>query len=324
MLVDSFGRAINYLRLSVTDRCNLRCSYCMPAEGVAQVAHADILSYEELFLLAQAAVSLGVEKIRITGGEPLVRKGILEFLQRLCGLPGLRQLVLTTNGVLLDDMAVSLRAAGVQRLNVSLDSLDAATFARITRCGELRQVLSGIQAAERTGLALKLNMVVMRGVNDHEVVDFARMTLTRGIAVRYIEYMPVIREPGWQSLVVPGEEILARLSREFAFDCLPNARLAGPAQNYRIAGARGTFGIITPLTGHFCGACNRIRVTASGKARSCLFSEQEMNLRPFLRSQNLSLLKVALRRVVKGKPGMHGLSREGADHQPFAMSSVGG
>src|SRR6185369_5661292 len=164
-LFDSHGRTINYLRLSVTDRCNLRCSYCMPAAGIGKIAHGDILSYEELYRIAQVAVSIGIDKIRITGGEPLVRKGIIPFLRRLAEIPGLGQLVLTTNGVLLESMAAELREAGVQRLNISLDSLNHETFARISRCGDLASVLAGIDAAKRCGFPLKLNMVVMRGIN---------------------------------------------------------------------------------------------------------------------------------------------------------------
>ena len=181
VLIDSYGRKINYLRLSVTDRCNLRCIYCMPAEGVRKLGHQDILSYEELMLLAETAVGIGIEKIRVTGGEPLVRNGILDFLGKLSAIPQLRQLVLTTNGMLLPEMAKGLRKAGVQRLNISLDSLRPETFARITRCGDLGRVLAGIQIAEEAGFPIKLNVVVMRGMNDDEVVDFAGLTLDKAL-----------------------------------------------------------------------------------------------------------------------------------------------
>ena len=200
-LIDSFGRKINYLRLSVTDRCNMRCRYCMPAEGVAKLCHEDILSYEALFRIAQSAVALGIEKIRVTGGEPLVRKGIIDFLARLAGIPGLKQLVLTTNGLRLAEMAEELRAAGVQRLNISLDSLQPEVFARITRGGDLSRVLAGITAAERAGFPIKINMVVMRGINDAEVVDVASLALHKPYTVRFIEYMPAIKE---RELAVPA------------------------------------------------------------------------------------------------------------------------
>jgi cyclic pyranopterin phosphate synthase len=323
-LTDSYGRKINYLRLAITDRCNLRCQYCMPAEGVPKVTHDDILSYEELFLAANTAVSMGIEKIRVTGGEPLVRKGVVEFLARLSTISGLKQLVLTTNGLLLDEMAEDLRRAGVQRLNISLDSLLPETFKQITRCGDLARVKAGITAAERAGIPVKINMVVMRGINDNEVLDFVRLTLEKPLAVRFIEYMPTIKEDNWQSLVVPGSEILDRIAKEFDFSILDQTALAGPSQNYRIAGARGSIGIITPLSGHFCDACNRIRMTSSGTVRSCLFSGREYDLKPFLRSKDVAAVKVALRRIIGAKPEKHQISCTEAEHQAFAMSSIGG
>ncbi|HZV81019.1 MAG TPA: radical SAM protein, partial [Geobacteraceae bacterium] len=198
-LIDRYGRRIRYLRLSVTDRCNLRCRYCMPAEGVRKRHHREILSYEELFRVAEEAVALGIDKIRLTGGEPLVRKGIVAFSERLAGLPGLNELVLTTNGLLLEELAAPLRNAGVKRLNISLDSMNPGTFADITRGGELQRVLDGIDAAMAAGFPPpKINMVVMAGINDSEVLDFARLTLTRAFTVRFIEYMPNLLEPDWE------------------------------------------------------------------------------------------------------------------------------
>jgi cyclic pyranopterin phosphate synthase len=323
-LIDTSGRRINYLRLSVTDRCNLRCSYCMPEKGVPKVNHGDILRYEDLLRVARATVSLGIEKIRVTGGEPLVRLGIIGFLAQLAGIPGLRQLVLTTNGVLLEEMAPELRAAGVQRLNVSLDSLRPETFRSITRCGDVSRVLAGLAAAERAGFPLKINMVVMRGVNDQELADFAAITLDKPYAVRFIEYMPTAGGKDWPSLVVPGHEILERLSHRFSFVPVDRNELAGPAREFRIEGATGTFGIITPISGHFCGDCNRIRVTASGHARSCLFAENEIDLKPSLRIAGEAAIRRTLRQVVGGKPGKHQISEREAGCSPFLMSSVGG
>lgn len=323
-LIDSYGRKINYLRLAVTDRCNLRCQYCMPAEGIPKLTHQDILSYEELLLLARAAVSLGIEKIRVTGGEPLVRKGIVEFLTQLSSIAGLKHLVLTTNGLLLEEMAGDLRQAGVQRLNISLDSLQPEIFKRITRCGDLARVMAGIGAAERAGLPVKLNVVVMRGINDAEILDFAKLSFDKPYVVRFIEYMPTIKEDHWQSLVVPGREILDRIEQEFVCKGIDHAELAGPAQNYKIEGALGSFGLITPLSGHFCAACNRIRMTSSGKVWSCLFSEQQYDLKPFLQSKDATAVKVALRRIICDKPEKHRISCSEAEHQAFAMSSIGG
>ena len=323
-LVDTFGRKINYLRLSVTDRCNMRCRYCMPEDGVEKLAHQDILSYEELERIARAAVAIGIEKIRVTGGEPLVRKGIVPFLAGLSRIPGLRQLVVTSNGMMLEEMAADLRGAGVQRLNISLDSLDPARFCQITRTGDLKRVLAGIAAADRAGFPVKINMVVMRGVNDDEIEAVASLALDRPYSVRFIEYMPSSRAERWQSLVLPGEDILKRLAARFPLLPVPRSELAGPAREYRIPGAAGTLGIITPVTGHFCGDCNRIRVTSTGTARSCLFSGNELDLKPFLGEGAAFLLEDALRRNVMGKPGRHQLSAQSASHTPFAMSAVGG
>jgi GTP 3',8-cyclase len=326
MMIDSHGRKINYLRISVTDRCNLRCRYCMPAEGIPLLPHGEILSYEELFLVARTSVSLGIEKIRVTGGEPLVRKGVLEFLTRLGGIPGLRQLVLTTNGLLLDEMAVPLKRAGVQRLNISIDSLVPEIFRGITRGGDVSRVRSGIAAAEAAGFPIKLNMVVMRGVNDHEVVDFASLTLDKPHAVRFIEFMPSCSgsDADWHSMVVPGREILDRISKRFEFSGVDRGDLAGPAEEYRIRGAAGTIGVITPVTGHFCAGCNRIRVTASGMARGCLFSEAETDLKPSLREKDPSELENVLLRIVGTKPGKHRLCEETYGSSPLDMSRVGG
>jgi GTP 3',8-cyclase len=323
-LIDTFGRRINYLRLSVTDRCNMRCRYCMPEDGVEKLPHQEVLSYEELYGIARAAVSLGIEKIRVTGGEPLVRKGIVPFLSELSAIPGLRQLVLTSNGLLLEEMASDLRAAGVQRLNISLDSLDPVKFCAITRVGDLKRVLAGIAAAERAGFPVKINMVVMRGVNDDEIDAIASLAIDRPYTVRFIEYMPSSREDRWQSLVVSGREIMERLSARFPLQPVERAELAGPAKEYRIAGAAGTLGIITPVTGHFCADCNRIRVTSTGKAKSCLFSGDELDLKPFLAEADAGLLEDALRSIVLGKPGRHELSAKSANHTPFAMSAIGG
>lgn len=324
-LIDSFGRNINYLRLSVTDRCNLRCVYCMPAEGVRKLAHDEILNYEELLLLAETAVAIGIEKIRITGGEPLVRKGIVEFLGTLSQISGLRQLVLTTNGMLLPEMAEGLRKAGVQRLNISLDSLRPETFARITRGGDLERVLCGIAIAEKEGFPIKLNMVVMRGTNDDEVLDFAGLTMVKPYTVRFIEYMPTRKEPNWQSLAVPGDEILRRIAG--AYRILPLDRddsLSGPAKNYRIDGAAGAIGIITPVSSHFCSECNRIRVTSAGKAKGCLFDNTEYDLKTILSNGNRAALEKALRAIVDRKPGKGFIAEKGSNRKPFDMSKVGG
>lgn len=322
-LLDAHGRCINYLRLSVTDRCNLRCRYCMPADGMVKVGHDDILSYEELLRIARVAVSVGVEKIRVTGGEPLVRRGIIDFLRQLAAIPGLQRLVLTTNGVMLPEMASPLRYAGVESLNISLDSLKPQTFSAITRGGDLRQVLAGIEAAESAGFRfVKINMVVMRGINDDELEEFAALTLDRPWRVRFIEYMPTLAEPGWEKTVVPGTEILARLSHRFAIADAASENLAGPARYQRIAGAAGLVGVITPVSCHFCGDCNRIRITSRGIAKSCLFGRGTIDLRSILDDD--TALREALCRTVTEKPDRHRLAEESGIQGQIAMAGIGG
>lgn len=324
-LIDPSGRKIDYLRLSVTDRCNLRCTYCMPARGVTKLAHGDVLSYEDLYRVACAAVATGVEKIRVTGGEPLVRKGIIGFLERLAAIPGLKRLVLTTNGILLEEMAADLRAAGLESLNLSLDSLRPDTFARITRGGDISRVLAGIDAAARAGFPfIKINVVVMRGVNDREILDFAALTLDRPYRVRFIEYMPTLGDDGQESLLVPGYELLDLLSRRFSLERAEKEIMAGPASYYRIAGAAGTIGIISPVSCHFCMECNRIRVTSTGMAKSCLFASGALDLKPVLRMNDDLALQQAVESVVSAKPARHNLGSAEPGHSPVVMSQVGG
>jgi len=324
-LTDSLGRNINYLRLSVTDRCNMRCFYCMPGDGVAKQPHGAILTYEELLLIAQTAVGLGIEKIRITGGEPLVRLGIVGFLARLAVIPGLRHLALTTNGLMLEELAAGLHQAGVQRLNVSLDSLKPETFASITRGGELKKVLNGLDAAEQAGFPPpKINVVVMRGINDNEIADFADMTLTRGNSIRFIEYMPAVKAPDWQRYCISGAEILERISTRHTLEAIDKGLYAGPSRDFRISGARGSIGIITAVSGHFCSDCNRIRVTSTGQAKGCLFADAKTDLLPWLRPPDPPGLARALAEIVSTKPERHTISNNSYGHTNFTMSQIGG
>ena len=320
---DRFGRTINYLRLSVTDRCNLRCSYCMPEQGVPLCSHNEILRYEDLLRIARAAARLGIEKVRVTGGEPLVRKGLVGFLARLNAIPDLAEVVLTTNGLLLAPLAGQLRQAGVGRVNISLDSLEFERYARITRGGDLAEVLSGIKAAEQAGLQLKLNMVVMRDINDSEIEAFAELSLDRPWSIRFIEYMPTIRARAWRTRVVPGAEILERLQKKYRIAPLATGRMCGPSRPFRIQGAQGSIGIITPMSDHFCGSCNRIRVTSAGMAKSCLLSEQTLDLKPYL-AQDDDLLCQALRQVIGNKVDHHQMADDVSGPAPFSMSGIGG
>ena len=297
----------------------------MPEQGVADKGHGAILTYEELLLIAETAVGLGIEKIRITGGEPLVRAGIISFLSKLSAIRDLRHLALTTNGALLPHMAQDLYRAGVQRLNVSLDSLKKETFARITRGGELHQVLTGLDAAERAGFPPpKINVVIMNGINDSEILDFVELTRIRGNSVRFIEYMPVVREEGWQRYCISGEEILRRIAQLHELQPVDKGNFAGPSRDFRIPGAQGTIGIITAVSGHFCNACNRIRVTSDGRAKGCLFSDVKTDLTPWLRPADPNGLRQVLREIVASKPERHGMSKDGYSHSNFTMSQVGG
>lgn len=302
----------------------MRCRYCLPPNGVEKLPRTEILSYDELFRIAQAAVELGIEKIRITGGEPLVRKGLTGFISGLSKIDGLNQLVLTTNGILLKEKAEDLKSSGIQRLNISLDSLKPDVYAAITYGGDLSRVMEGIAAAEGAGFPIKINMVVMRGINDAEVIDFAAIAIRKPFAIRFIEYMPAIKENNWQELVVPSKEILSRIGQRFNFSPLLADDLAGPARGYRIEGGLGSIGVISPLSGHFCGTCNRIRVTSTGMARSCLFSAEETDLKQYVRTFDPQGLLNALRRIVSGKPCMHNLTENQADHSAFSMIRIGG
>ena len=320
-LIDTYGRKINYLRLSVTDRCNLRCSYCMPSgpscsNGRAALNDGDILR------IARAAIASGVEKIRVTGGEPLVRPGIVALLAEMKGLPGLKNIVLTTNGIFLHEKASQLRAAGVESLNISIDSLRSETFRRITRGGYLGKVLEGIESAEAAGFPhIKLNVVVMRGINDDEIEDFAALTLDKPYKVRFIEHMPLSPTGDSRALTVPGREVLERIARRFSMKKMTRKELDGPAEYYRLNGAIGEVGVITPISCHFCGHCNRLRVTSDGVLKSCLFDDGVISLCPFLELGDDAGLREAFRCAARVKPFQHSLLET---RPSFTMAQIGG
>jgi cyclic pyranopterin phosphate synthase len=320
---DSFQRPINYLRISVTDRCNLRCIYCMPAEGVNLLQHEDILSYEEICRIADAAAELGIKKVRITGGEPLVRTGLCRLVQMLAQIDAIDDIALTTNGTLLSQYADELKAAGLRRVNISLDTLKPDKFRLITRSGNLADVLAGIKAADAAGLnPIKFNMVVMADINDDELIDFARKTIDEGWHVRFIEHMPFNRETA-ESYFVSVNEMRQHLAVLGELEpCTFKGN--GPAKYYRLPQAKGTIGFITPISEHFCFQCNRLRLTADGKLRPCLLSEQEFDLRQPLR-QGISAagLKKLIKRAVESKPRQHNLA-QGFVPQDRPFSQVGG
>jgi cyclic pyranopterin phosphate synthase len=296
----------------------------MPADGVPKLAHDDILRFEELERIAIQAVGLGIEKIRITGGEPLIRRGVVDFLAKLAAIRDLKEVVLTTNGLLLREMAAELRRAGVQRLNVSLDSLKPETYAAITRGGDLRKALDGIAAAEEAGFSpVKINMVVMRGINDGEVLEFAALSLHKACTVRFIEYMPTMMDSNWKSRCVTGQEMLEQIARHYPLVPLEHSNTAGPARNFKIVGAAGTIGVITPISNEFCESCNRIRVTSSGVAKGCLFAGEGVDLKPYLRGDDAKLKEV-LAQIMLKKPAQHRLLHVDSGHTPFAMADIGG
>ncbi len=324
-LLDPHGRRINYLRLSVTGHCNLRCSYCRPSDRDVGRSAGDVLSDADLLFLARTAVDTGIEKIRVTGGEPLLRNGIVRLLFRLGKIPSLRKLVLTTNGLLLKDIAADLRQAGVDSLNVSLDSLVPERFARITGGGSVETVLKSIEEAERSGFPhIKINVVVMRGINDDELLQFASLTLNRRLTVRFIEHMPMDGRGCSLGLIVPGERILETIGEKYCLSPLEKEDLSGPARYYRMKGAAGTVGIITPVSCHFCGDCNRIRVTSEGIAKGCLFSSRNVDLKPLLAKRDIEGLRNTLRFVVGCKPPGHLLQWGGLLEEPINMSMIGG
>lgn len=283
-LIDSFGRPVTYLRLSVTDRCDFRCRYCMPPGYRGFLPRAELLTAEEMLRLARASAWLGISRVRLTGGEPLVREDILEIVGGMGKLSGIEDLSLSTNGSQLDRLALPLRSAGVSRINVSLDSLDGALFHQLTR-GNLSQVLAGLEAAKAAGMnPIKLNMVVMGGVNDHEVEAMVDFSATQGFTLRFIETMPVGASGADQSRhFVDLREIEQRLRKRFHLE--PAAvRGAGPARYWHLRGTKLVVGFITPLSQHFCATCNRIRVSADGVLYLCLGREDRVDLRQLLRA----------------------------------------
>jgi len=322
-LSDSFQRPINYLRVSVTDRCNLRCIYCMPSAGIRLLHRSEILRYEEIEAVARVAAGLGIDKLRLSGGEPLVRAQLCHLVFMLSQIKGINDLSLTTNGTLLRRYAITLKEAGLKRVNVSLDTLSRERYRRITGSDRLGDVLDGIEAAKEAGLEpVKVNMVVMRGINDDEVLHFARLTIEQVWHVRFIELMPFDQTMRLQ--FVPTPEIKERLLTLGALEpCLPGHG-NGPAKYFRFPGAEGTVGFISPLSEHICFNCNRLRLTADGRLRPCLLSDEEIDLRKPLRQgaspQRLSRL---IRRAVASKPERHHI-QEGELPNRRPMCQVGG
>ena len=325
-LSDSFQRPIDYLRISVTDRCNLSCVYCMPSDGVSLMSHGDILTYEEVYTIAKTAAELGINRIRLTGGEPLVRSGLTKLIQMLAGIDATDDISLTTNGILLSRYAAELKSAGLRRVNVSLDSLKPDKFEVITRCGDnLGNVLGGMEAARAVGLnPVKINVVVMAGVNDDELLDFATKTIDEGWHVRFIEFMPFADEAVEIPKFVSVNDMRKHLESLGELEPVLHSIGSGPAKYFRFPQAEGTIGFINPVSEHFCFSCNRLRLTADGKLRSCLLSEREIDLKQPLRNGiSSSELGRLIKKAVANKPLRHHLA-EGYLPKGRSFSQVGG
>ncbi len=328
MLQDRLGRKINNLRVSVTDRCNFRCSYCMPEEGMEWLARDRILSFEEITRFVRIATGLGINKVRLTGGEPLVRKNLDVLVRMLAELPGIEDMSLTTNGVLLGEQAARLSAAGLRRINVSLDSLVKETFLRLTKRDALSKVLESLDVATyHFEGPIKVNALILRGVNDHEIEDFAELARNRAFEIRFIEFMPLDAQNQWtRQTMMSGEEILRRIGKVHPLVLDPDRRPHAPSRDYIFAdGAGGKIGFINSVTEPFCDSCNRIRITADGKLRTCLFSVDETNVLDLLRggASDQEIGEVIRKAVWDKEPG-HKINSPDFVPASRSMSQIGG
>lgn len=331
-MIDNNNRHINYLRVSITDRCNLRCVYCMPKEGVSAIGHNDILTYEEILRVIKTAVQTGIVKVRVTGGEPLVRRGVVGFLNSLKTTNGLKDISLTTNGILLENFAEGLFNAGIHRINVSLDSLNPEKYASITRGGNLKTVLRGIDKVEKTGFSpIKINVVVIKGVNEDEVLDFAKLSIEKPYQVRFIELMPV-GEAGADNndKHLSNDSVMEKIKKHHILKPVSGLRnkTDGPARIYRIQGGKGEIGFISPVSHHFCESCNRLRLTADGYLRACLLSDEELDLKDPLRSGcSDSELEDLIKTIIAKKPTRYDIAISDKIHFKKCvrdMHSIGG
>ena len=324
-LIDRYGRIHDDLRISVTDRCNLRCVYCMPDVGMTFLPHNALLSFDEIVRVATVAASLGVSALRLTGGEPLVRKGLVSLVARLSDI-GFRDLSLTTNGMLLTPLAASLADAGLTRVNISCDSLRVDRFNSIRRRGDLKTVLASMDAAEAAGLApLKVNVVILRGVNDDEILDFAAFARETGRVVRFIEFMPLDAQGQWdKSQLVAGHEIYEQVSQRWSLEAI-EAGGSAPAERFRFADGLGEIGLISSVTQPFCGTCNRLRLTSDGAFRNCLFSDDELSVRDLIRGGGGDdEIAELLRRSVWAKFPGHAINEPDFLRPARSMSMIGG
>jgi cyclic pyranopterin phosphate synthase len=330
-LIDRFGRTHDYLRISVTDQCNLRCVYCMPEEGLEFLPNDKMMTADEIEKIVRAGAKLGIRKIRITGGEPLVRKDIVDIVAGIASVPGIEDVSMTTNGLLLGAKAEALRSAGLSRVNISLDTLDASKFRMIARRGELQKVLEGIEAAGRAGFSpIKLNFVVLKGMNDTEIEAFLRMSYEQPLHIRFIEYMPIGHDDeGWRNMYLSLDHVKkVAEGLPWGTEPVPDVRGNGPSEDWRFTSGKGSFGLIHPISDHFCASCNRLRLTADGQLKPCLYWVDELNLRPHVNDEQA--LEQMFFRALDIKPENHEMAArlafESQSHTPTnrRMSQIGG
>ena len=326
-LIDNFNRRIDYLRVSVTDRCNLRCKYCMPACGINNKLHSDLLSFEEIAKIVRIGVSLGVDKVRLTGGEPLVRKDIVKLIEILSKIDGLNDISMTTNGTLLKHNVEQLKKAGLKRLNISLDTLKEEKYRDVTRGGELKDVKDAIRFCLEAGFSpLKINMLLLAGINDDEIIDFLKLTIDLPVHVRFLEFMPTKHNKFWHTRedFISCKDVMDvshGLGPVESIDVYGN----GPAKNFRIRHARGTFGFIAPLSESFCSSCNRLRLTSDGFLKGCLHSDLKINLKdPIRRGMDEKDLIGLINLVAGTKPKEHILSENPISSSEYLMCQIGG
>lgn len=323
-MVDKYGRKIDYMRISVTDRCNLRCRYCMPEEGIECVDHGDILTYEEIAAVAEAAAGLGIQKIKITGGEPLVRKGIAGLVGRIKNIPGIQEVTMTTNGVLLKNMAADLKKAGLDAVNISLDTLDRDKFKKLTRFDKFEEVINGIRAAKESGLKTKINCVPMKDFNEDEITAIAFLA-NQGIQVRFIEMMPM--GLGKEYELIPYQMVKRKLEEAYGISRPDKGKYGnGPAAYYRFPGLKESIGFITAMSHEFCQSCNRIRLTAEGELKLCLHHKDGVALKAYLRNHiSAEQLKDLLQEAIFKKPFRHCFrEKKGTDTEQRNMVQIGG
>ncbi|MBW1716229.1 MAG: GTP 3',8-cyclase MoaA [Deltaproteobacteria bacterium] len=325
--VDPYNRKITYLRVSVTDRCNLRCMYCTPVKDLKLLDHADILSYEEILKVIHVATDLGIKKVRLTGGEPLLRRNFVHLVESACRIPQIEDVSITTNGVLLQEMARPLFEAGLRRINVSLDTLNPLKYTKITRRECFDAVWNGLQVAEAIGFSpIKVNVVVIKGINDNELLRFADLSVRKPYHIRFIEYMPIGRDSNWApEKYVPSDKIRSKLETFGPLRKIPRSIHDGPAERYQFQSAKGEIGFISALSHHFCPLCNRLRLTADGKLRPCLFADDEVDIKSPLRNgYSHQDLRDVFQQAIARKPRRHHAEILKKRECLRSMSTIGG